>query len=483
MLRFLLRRLLWFAVTLFAVVAVSFVLMRQVKGGPFDGERTLHPAIERNIEARYHLDWPVWKQFLQYVGPLNLDRDGLRLLSATDPARRLERVLRADGRVAFEGTPAPIEPLHGSDAAERERHRRWVDAIAAGAPGEGAEALAELVAAHAAARPERPGESAPLAPLLDRLRRTLDQPVESSALEVARLCEALERCAELPTSPPPPPVQDPDAGQDARGARVRAWFGWYYRHGGRVLWNTGERPWTGVLTGDFGPSFRYRDYTVNQILAQSMPISVQLGVLALAWALLLGVGAGLVSALRRGGKVDLSLRLAATAGIALPNFVIGLLLILLFVFRLELLPVAGWGTWRHMVLPGLALGAPFAAYVSRLTRTGMLESLGADHIRTARAKGLSPARVVLGHALKGGILPVVSYLGPATAGILTGSLVIERIFFIPGTGSHFVNSALSRDYTLAMGVTILYTVLVYTLNTIVDLAYTFLDPRIDLEGE
>ena len=153
------------------------------------------------------------------------------------------------------------------------------------------------------------------------------------------------------------------------------------------------------------------------------------------------------------------------------------------VLRLELLPVAGWSSLRHMVLPSLALGAPFAAYIARLTRTGMLESLSADHIRTARAKGVSPTGVVLRHALKGGILPVISYLGPATAGILTGSLVIERIFFIPGTGSHFVNSALSRDYTLAMGVTILYTVLVYTLNTIVDLAYTFLDPRIELDHE
>jgi len=134
-----------------------------------------------------------------------------------------------------------------------------------------------------------------------------------------------------------------------------------------------------------------------------------------------------------------------------------------------------------MVLPSLALGGPFAAYIARLTRTGMLEVLSQDHIRTAHAKGLGPRLVLLRHALKGGILPVVSYLGPATAGILTGSLVIERIFFIPGTGSHFINSAINRDYTLAMGVTILYTVLVYTLNTLVDFAYTLLDPRIELE--
>jgi oligopeptide transport system permease protein len=136
-----------------------------------------------------------------------------------------------------------------------------------------------------------------------------------------------------------------------------------------------------------------------------------------------------------------------------------------------------------MILPGFCLGLVFAAYISRLTRTGMLEALSQEHIRTAHAKGLSPRTVVMRHALKGGLLPVVSYLGPATAGILTGSLVIERIFFIPGTGSHFVNSAINRDYTLAMGVTILYTVLVYSLNLVVDLIYTLLDPRIELEDE
>ena len=177
------------------------------------------------------------------------------------------------------------------------------------------------------------------------------------------------------------------------------------------------------------------------------------------------------------------MRLAATGGIALPNFVIAGFLIIVFVFLIPLFPVAGWGTIQHMMLPGFCLGLVFAAYIARLTRTGMLETLSQDHIRTAHAKGLAPRHVVMRHALKGGLLPVVSYLGPATAGILTGSLVIERIFNIPGMGSHFVNSATNRDYTLAMGVTILYTVLVYALNTIVDLAYTLLDPRIKLEEQ
>jgi oligopeptide transport system permease protein len=156
-------------------------------------------------------------------------------------------------------------------------------------------------------------------------------------------------------------------------------------------------------------------------------------------------------------------------------------LVLVLSFGLGLFPPAGWGELRHFVLPSFVLGAPFAAYVARLTRAGLLEVLAQDYIRTARAKGLATRTVLLRHALRAGILPVVSYLGPATAGILTGSLVVEKIFAIPGTGTHFVNSALSRDYALAMGVTVFYTVLVFALNTLVDLVYTLLDPRIRLE--
>ena len=316
----------WFAVTLFCVVTISFFMMRSVRGGPFDGERALDPAIERNIKARYHLDWSLTKQYFQYIGPLNLDE-----------------------------------------------------------------------------------------------------------------------------------------------------------HRAEIFGGDGKSPFGGVLTLDFGPSFKYKDFTVDQIISQSLPISALLGMVAMMWALALGVSAGIASALKRGSKLDLAMRLAATGGIALPNFVIAGFLIIIFVFMIPLLPVAGWGSVRHMLLPGFALGAPYAAYIARLTRTGMLEVLSQDHIRTAHAKGLAPKTVIMRHALKGGLLPVVSYLGPAIAGVLTGSLVIEKIFKIPGLGTHFINSALNRDYTLAMGVTILFTILIYSMNTIVDLAYTMLDPRIDLE--
>lgn len=328
MTRFLLRRLAWAALTVLAVASISFVLMRNVRGGPFDSERRASAAVEKNLRERYRLDWPTWKQFAAYVGPFEL------------------------------------------------------------------------------------GE-----------------------------------------------------------------------HGPAFLGGDGTDTFGGVLAGDFGPSLQYRDASVNDLLAQSLPISAALGFLALSWALAVGITAGIVSALRRGTTLDVALRITATTGIALPNFAIAGVLVLLFAFVWPILPVAGHGSWRHLVLPSLALGAPFAAYIARLTRTGMLEALGQDWIRTAHAKGLPPRLVVTRHALRAGIQPVISYLGPAAAGVLTGSLVIERIFAIPGTGSHFVNSALNRDYALAMGVTILYTALVCVLNLLVDVVQASLDPRIALEDE
>lgn len=321
MIAFFLRRVAWFFATALAVVTISFLLMRSVPGGPFDGERALNSVVRKNLESRYHLDWPLWRQYLQYVGPLNLDDHG--------------------------------------------------------------------------------------------------------------------------------------------------YFG------------DGSRPFGGVLSGDLGPSLSLRDYTVNDILAESLPISVTLGGLALGWAVVVGVIAGTLAASLRGGRFDGAVRLGAALGVALPNFVVAGLLVLIFALSWPLFPVAGWGSMRHLVLPALALGAPLCAYVARLTRAGLLEILSEDWVRTAEAKGLPRPLIIWRHALKGGLLPVVSYLGPATAAILTGSLVIEQIFAIPGAGTHFIKGALNRDYTLAMGVTIVYTVFVYGFNLLVDVAYGMLDPRID----
>ncbi len=305
MIGFILKRLAWMAITLWVVFTASFFLMRAVPGGPLDQERALAPEIEQNLKQRYHLDEPIYRQYLRELG------------------------------------------------------------------------------------------------------------------NVARL--------------------------------------------------------------DLGYSFRLADFRVGEIIAQGFPISASLGIVALGFALSLGLVAGIVSAVRRQTLIDFSLMLLATVGIALPNFVIAGIMIILFVFLVPVFPAAGWGTLRHLILPGFCLGAPFAAYVARLTRTGMLDVLSQDYIRTAYAKGLATRTVILRHALKGAMLPVVSFLGPAIAGILTGSLVVEQIFAIPGLGAHFIQAATGRDYTLAMGLVLIYTTLLYTMNMLVDISYTYLDPRVKLE--
>jgi len=302
---FILKRLGWMAITLWVVFTVSFFLMRAVPGGPFDREREFDPQIKANLEARYHLDEPRWRQYLRELG------NTLRL--------------------------------------------------------------------------------------------------------------------------------------------------------------------------DLGYSFSRPDFRVGEILAQGFPISASLGIVAMSFALLLGLVAGIVSAVRRNSVLDVTLMTAATVGMALPNFVIAGIMIILFVFLWPLFPAAGWGTLGHLILPGFCLGAPYAAYIARLTRTGLLDVLSQDYIRTAYAKGLPTRTVILRHALKGALLPVVSFLGPAVAGILTGSLVVEKIFNIPGLGVHFVEAATQRDYTLAMGLVLVYTTLLYTMNLVVDVSYAFLDPRVKLE--
>jgi oligopeptide transport system permease protein len=234
----------------------------------------------------------------------------------------------------------------------------------------------------------------------------------------------------------------------------------------------------GVVRGDFGPSLRYRDHSVNEILAESLPISALLGACALVVALGVGLPAGALAAARRGSWIDTAVMGASTLGLALPSFVIAGLLVLLFAFHWRLFPVAGYGSPAQLVLPAIALGLPFAASIARLFRAGLLEVLGEDWVRTARAKGLSPRAVLWEHATRVALLPVVSFLGPAIAGILSGSLVVERIFAIAGMGSHFVESAFNADYNLALGVVIVYTALVTLLNLLVDLAYGLLDPRI-----
>ncbi|QDU91203.1 Dipeptide transport system permease protein DppB [Pirellulimonas nuda] len=243
-----------------------------------------------------------------------------------------------------------------------------------------------------------------------------------------------------------------------------------------------EQAWlqaTGYLRGDFGVSMK-KDFLISTLIRQGLPVSAALGTLALLFAFSVGLTAGIISAVARGGPIDVGVMTLATIGIALPNFVIAGFAILLFVFTIPLLPAAGWGSLRQLVLPAVCLGAPYAAYVARIARTGMLDALSQDCIRTARAKGLSEPAVVLRHALPTALLPVVSFLGPAVAGVLTGSPVIEKIFAVPGLGWHFVQSALDRDLTVAMGLVLLYTFILYSANLLVDIAYRLLDPRVEL---
>lgn len=236
----------------------------------------------------------------------------------------------------------------------------------------------------------------------------------------------------------------------------------------------------GVAHGDLGPSLKYEDKTVAQIIGESFPKSLILGSTALLLAIGIGGSLGIAAALRQNAGVDYVATTTATLGICIPTFVTAPLFVLLFASWLGWLPTAGWGGVRYLTLPVIVLALPQIAIITRLVRAGMIEVLSSNFIRTARAKGLSPRRIIVRHALPAAILPLVSYLGPACASLLTGSLVVEQIFSLPGLGRYFVISALQRDYTVVMGTVILYSALILTLNLVSDLLYAWLDPRVKL---
>jgi oligopeptide transport system permease protein len=235
-----------------------------------------------------------------------------------------------------------------------------------------------------------------------------------------------------------------------------------------------------LARGDFGPSLQYRDFSVTELIRAGFPVSLRIGALAMLLALLAGVSAGAWAALRQNAASDHLVMAAAMTGISIPNFVMAPLLVLVVAVGLGWLPAGGYGggAWRHLVLPVITLALPQIAYLARLTRASMIEVLSSPYIRTARAQGLSPGRILLQHALRPALLPVVSYLGPATAAVVTGSVVIEQIFGLPGIGRFFVTGALNRDYTLVMGVVVFYGTLILLCNFLVDLVYGLLDPRI-----
>lgn len=232
-----------------------------------------------------------------------------------------------------------------------------------------------------------------------------------------------------------------------------------------------------LLQGDLGPSFKYPEWDVSELIATAFPVSLTLGVLSLLIALCLGIPVGMVAALRRNSWMDYLPMSLSMVGICLPTFVLGPLLIFALSTNLGVFPPLGWYGLGDWILPSLTLGLFYGAYIARLTRAGMLETLQLDYIRTARAKGASSWRILTKHAAKGGLLPVVTFLGPAFAGLITGSFVIESIFFIPGLGKFFVTAAFNRDYTMVLGTVLFYASLIIFLNLMVDVLQAWLDPK------
>ena len=239
----------------------------------------------------------------------------------------------------------------------------------------------------------------------------------------------------------------------------------------------------GVLRGDLGPSTRFRDYSVNDLIAAGLPTSLTIGFWAILVAALVGIALGLAGALRRNGWTDYAAGTVGVIGIAVPIFIIGPLMQAYFSVHLGWLPVGGWNDgWRSLILPVLVLALPNIAYISRLTRSSLIEALRDNHVRTARAKGIGPARVLWGHAMTGALLPVIAYLGPACAALITGSILIETVFALPGIGRFFVDAALNRDYPLVMGITLVYGGFLIVFNILTDLVRGCLDPRVRHDG-
>ena len=232
---------------------------------------------------------------------------------------------------------------------------------------------------------------------------------------------------------------------------------------------------------DLGPSWQYRDWTCNQIISSSLPVSVCLGLVAMLIACLVGIPAGVISAINRGSVADYATLGLSLIGISLPSFVVGISLLIVFSIWLKMFPVGGWGMVSQIWLPSVTLSLPFMAYIARLTRLGMMDVMGSDYIRTARAKGISERQVIWKHALKNAFLPVLSYLGPALAAIMMGSFVVESIYNIPGIGQHFVNSVQNRDRAMILATVMMFSSVIIIFNLIVDMAYALVDARIELE--
>ncbi|MCL9782267.1 oligopeptide ABC transporter permease OppB [Vibrio sp. S4M6] len=248
----------------------------------------------------------------------------------------------------------------------------------------------------------------------------------------------------------------------------------------KPVWQQYTTYLTNIITGDFGPSFKYKDYTVNELISSALPVSVKIGFAAFIFTVVMGVGVGTLAALKQNTWLDYWIMASAMLGVVMPSFVLAPVLIYLFSINLGWFPAGGWldGSFKYMALPVLGMSLLYVATFARITRGSMIETLNSNFIRTARAKGMSYPYIIVKHALKPALLPVVSYMGPAFVGIITGSVVIETIFGLPGIGKLFVNAAFNRDYSLVMGVTILIGFLFILFNAVVDVLLAYIDPKI-----
>ena len=377
MLRYVLNRLVGAVVVLWAIITISFFLMRFAPGSPFDADRRLPPSVEAN-------KWLIYGMGEELAAPV---AGTLHLTEGTQSGRDYET--------------------------------GYVVATIAGPAGD--------------STPVVMATSGKLVAL---------------AVEEGETVDRGQRVAVVPKS--------------------------LMSQYATALWNYARLDFGMTLSSDGQRS-------VFENLMLGLPISIELGLMSLLFALLFGVSAGLYAGLKQNTLGDYAVMSVSMVGISVPSIVSGPLLIVIFVFYFDLLPYGGWDTWQHKVLPVATLGLVYTAYFARLTRGGMLEVIRSDYIRTARAKGLDERRVVIRHALKGAILPTVTFLGPAVARIVSGSIVVERVFAIPGLAEYFVTPALNRDYPMVIGVVVLYSALLVLMNLAVDLAYTVLDPRVSYD--
>ncbi len=254
-----------------------------------------------------------------------------------------------------------------------------------------------------------------------------------------------------------------------------------YYHLDEPLYKQYIRYLSNIVRLDFGPSFRKPSYSVREWIILRLPVSIELGIYALIFAILIGIPCGFISALKKNSTIDLIITSFGIIGICIPNFVSGPILTLIFGIKLDLLPIAGWDLPQQKILPSISLGLIYSAYITRIFRSSLIDVLKKEYIRTAKAKGLPPLRILFVHASKGALQPVVAFLGPATANLLTGSFVVETIFHIPGLGREFVEATFNRDYTMIMGIVIFYAILILVFNLVVDIIQGWLDPRISYE--